>query len=433
MKKNDITDTEFIRRHDEILDKYKDDPQSLNYKVSVHDSTIKKTDSYTTLEKLIEKIITIKNKINREGLSTPIPPDPVEIPDKTTIAPQSEHPSSSKNFESGASKANGISIGDLENENKDILKLLAKEKSDRSKEASEAAKRISSLEVENRRLIKENEKVKGLEKEKNFLTNMLLRPSKSFATSIRLLSEEKFDLNIKAGSQEIAFLGIPKGNFIYGITEKEYEELLKLTRDIQFDNEITYNQNHTIRDYFLIGKYEVTNEQYQAIIKSHSYDSKDAKKPVVNLSYEDVQKFCSKLNNQHPDLIIDIPTEQEWEYAARGVDGKIYPWGNSFPSGYSTPAANITGAKLQDVGRYGDGKSLFSGAFDMIGNAYEMCKIDKTSYTFKSTTEQVTARGGSFKTKKTNSRTTSRYTLFGKRKRDDLGFRLVIRSKKLTP
>ena len=141
-------------------------------------------------------------------------------------------------------------------------------------------------------------------------------------------------------------------------------------------------------DAFLIGKYEVMNSQYHSFVKATGHrlpenccDPKynlwkgdlvppDVEKlPVVNVSWDDAVAFC-KWNDSR------LPTEAEWEKAARGTDGRTYPWGNEPPSGnranYSFDPVSVWEgpASLAKRNQYEFGKSPY-GALEMAGNVWE--------------------------------------------------------------
>lgn len=141
-------------------------------------------------------------------------------------------------------------------------------------------------------------------------------------------------------------------------------------------------------DAFMISKYEVTNAQYHAFVKATGHrppeNCCDARYtiwkgptmlpgveelPVINVSWDDAVAFCQWVGGR-------LPTEAEWEKAARGTDGRIYPWGNEPPSGnranYSfDPVSMWEGpASLARKDQYEFGRSPY-GVFEMAGNVWE--------------------------------------------------------------
>jgi formylglycine-generating enzyme required for sulfatase activity len=129
-------------------------------------------------------------------------------------------------------------------------------------------------------------------------------------------------------------------------------------------------------DAFYIDKYEVTVGQYapfqQAIGANSPVDWKtmnqrsNQKSPVSNVDWADAYGYCRWAGKR-------LPTEAEWEKAARGTDGRLYPWGNDPPTplhaNYGKTGSNSHGA-LVPVGALEDGKSPY-GIYDMAGNVWE--------------------------------------------------------------
>jgi serine/threonine protein kinase/formylglycine-generating enzyme required for sulfatase activity len=113
---------------------------------------------------------------------------------------------------------------------------------------------------------------------------------------------------------------------------------------------------------FFIDKYEVTIEAYQA-----GQNLSESKLPATGVTWIEADIYCRSLGKR-------LPTEEEWEFAARGADGRLYPWGNLF----ETDRANLTG-KLAPVGSYPGGDSPF-GVSDMSGNAMEWTGSDFKNY-----------------------------------------------------
>ncbi|MBI3336307.1 formylglycine-generating enzyme family protein [Candidatus Peregrinibacteria bacterium] len=174
---------------------------------------------------------------------------------------------------------------------------------------------------------------------------------------------------------------------------------------------------------FLIGKYEVTHEEYQVLIPEHQYPPEWARQPVTNLTEEEIQKFLEALSRVYPQLDIGLPTEKEWEYAAKGSGRNRYTWGSEFEKN----KANVGTQKLMEVGLFPQSES-WCGVSDLIGNVAEVCEIDTKTYTLK-TEHHLVARGGSYQSDARDSRTTFRHFLWTP-KRDDIGFRIVVRPKK---
>jgi formylglycine-generating enzyme required for sulfatase activity len=128
---------------------------------------------------------------------------------------------------------------------------------------------------------------------------------------------------------------------------------------------------HTVYlDTYEIGKYEVTNKQYYQCVKARMcsvpkngiYTSPEyLDHPVAVVSWYDANTFC-RWNKQNGHL----PTEAEWEKAARGTDGRTYPWGDAIDETY----ANYVAGGTTEVGHYPKGVSPY-GAYDMAGNVWE--------------------------------------------------------------
>ena len=136
---------------------------------------------------------------------------------------------------------------------------------------------------------------------------------------------------------------------------------------------------------FYIGKTEVTNEEYQAFIAQsghpappswvgRTFPAGSEKLPVTDVTWEDASAFAKWAGKR-------LPTEEEWEYAARGSNAdNLYPWGSKWLDG----AANVTkegdaAHQLSPVGQFASGASPF-GAFDMIGNVWEWTASDYKEY-----------------------------------------------------
>lgn len=113
---------------------------------------------------------------------------------------------------------------------------------------------------------------------------------------------------------------------------------------------------------FWIDKYEVTNGQFLEAgmqpVQSHGTQYADASLPVVGVSWFQAASYCRKTGKR-------LPSEAEWEKAARGVDGRLFPWGN-----FWDPDLANDGRGPRPVGSFPQGVSPY-GAHDMAGNVWE--------------------------------------------------------------
>lgn len=130
---------------------------------------------------------------------------------------------------------------------------------------------------------------------------------------------------------------------------------------------------------FYIGETEVTNAQYAEFVedtkhktpigwKSGKFPSGGASEPVVGVTWSDANEYCEWLSGKIG-ATVRLPSEAEWESAARGATGFIYPWGNEW-NNEAAESMEVKNGKIHPVKSFPKGRTA-SGIYDMVGNAYE--------------------------------------------------------------
>jgi len=168
---------------------------------------------------------------------------------------------------------------------------------------------------------------------------------------------------------------------------------------------------------YQISRTPITNEQWAVFLKTTGYKDwyleykpltpkGQEKHPVVYIEADNCLAFCEWSKTR-------LPTEAEWEKAARGTDGRKWPWGNQEPT-ISLANFNDNVGGTTPVGMYPQGASPY-GCLDMAGNVEEWCNSEFRAYPYKSgdgrENGQVceVTRGGSFVNYANSIRTTSRF------------------------
>jgi len=236
----------------------------------------------------------------------------------------------------------------------------------------------------------------------------------------------------KAGKKEMIL--IPAGQFIMGSNNPQinYNEISSHTVDI---------------DAYYIDKYEVTNIEYEFFILDGGYSKREywsaegwefiqhhkinrplglgrplfnePNQPVVGVTWYEADAYCRWAGKR-------LPTEAEWEKAARGASGFEYPWGNQMEFknvGYKISSGQRTYA----VGAYPGNCSPY-GVYDMAGNTWEWCAYE---YSPQGGDKKV-LRGGGWGSNSFQMRTTYRCVVKPDIQRFNVGFRCVRSSEKKT-
>ena len=190
---------------------------------------------------------------------------------------------------------------------------------------------------------------------------------------------------------------------------------------------------------FHIGKTEVTQELWEAVMGSNPSEFKGAKRPVEHVNWNDCQEFIRKLN-QKTGKQFRLPTEAEWEYAARGGNkSRHYKYSGSNTIGnvawYYENAKNVDSSS-PDYGTHTVATKQPNelGIYDMSGNVLEWCSgrygdyssSAQTNPTGSSSGSDRVSRGGSWNYNAWDCRVSSRGRLFPGDRNRNLGLRLAL-------
>ena len=171
----------------------------------------------------------------------------------------------------------------------------------------------------------------------------------------------------------------------------------------------------TLTKSYYMGKYEVTQEQWEAVMGKNPSSTMGARLPVMDVSWEDCQVFIKKLNGINKGKY-RLPTEAEWEYACRAGTSTAY----SFGAKITPKDANYDDSKLGKPVEVGSYKPNAFGLYDMHGNMWEWCEDWKADYPKEAVTdpkgpatgEDRVLRGGSFLYFGSIARSFNRYSYF---------------------
>jgi formylglycine-generating enzyme required for sulfatase activity len=236
----------------------------------------------------------------------------------------------------------------------------------------------------------------------------------------------------------IEFVRVPKGKFIMGSkddnTPASPDESPQRTVEIPYD--------------YGIARYPVTNDQFAKFVEATQHIHKWVRDweskldhPVVNVSWRDAMDYCEWLNEtlrgEISDLVVRLPTEAEWEKAARGdaERGNEWPWGDEFDE---TKCNSTEGGKrgTTRVGAYSPQGDSPYGAADMAGNVWEWCHSIYKPYPYRaddgrekeSGSDARVVRGGAWNGDRSYARCAFRCGYLPVDRYGYIGFRVVVSS-----
>lgn len=255
----------------------------------------------------------------------------------------------------------------------------------------------------------------------------------------------------------IGLVAVPPGPFVMGSREDD--------QDPEHD-EVGNPEKQSIDYLYWIARYPVTVAEITAFIIAGGYDSAEwwtesglvwhgeqdrqhpdewshqatfGNRPAVGVSWFEAMAYARWLDAQlrqrtghiPADYLVRLPTEAEWEKAARGPDGRRYPWGGEWEDGRANVAESI--GRPATVGGFPTGETP-SGIQDMSGNVWEWCLTEYRHYPYRpddgrnklEAGGRRALRGGSWLQDPHAARCASRLGLSPDRSRRDVGFRLVL-------
>ncbi|MFQ5811300.1 MAG: formylglycine-generating enzyme family protein [Armatimonadota bacterium] len=169
------------------------------------------------------------------------------------------------------------------------------------------------------------------------------------------------------GPAGIALVWVPGGTFLMGSTKEDFDWVADELGWIPDSYNVEKPAHQVELGGFWLGKTGVTVAQWRAVVGDVPPNNNLGEDhPVVRVSWQDCQEFCSKLG-------LSLPTEAQWEYAARGPERRQFPWGNEWDR-YKCCAngSPANSGRTAPVGSFPDGAS-WCGALDMAGNVWEWC------------------------------------------------------------
>ena len=252
------------------------------------------------------------------------------------------------------------------------------------------------------------------------LSGVLKTNASSSVASGTSLAGNTISIPVKDGIS-IDMVRVEAGTFTMGATAE---------MKVPDDDEKPTHQVTLTNDYY-IGKYEVTQALWQAVTGNNPSNYKGDNLPVENVSWNDCQEFISKLN-RITGKTFRLPTEAEWEYAARGgKKSRGYQYSGSNNLADVAWYEDNSGSKTHTIGSK---QANELGIYDMTGNVWEWCQDWYGKYSSSSQTNPTGATSGSYRVIRGGSwfnaarycRSSFRFNGTPVYRRIDLGLRLVL-------
>ena len=275
------------------------------------------------------------------------------------------------------------------------------------------------------------------------------RRQEETAKALGVKTEQEIDLG---GGVKLTLILIPAGEFLMGSGERPEDIARSYSR---FKAKATWFESeqpqHRVRitQPFWMGKYEVTQAQWVALMGANPSAYKGARRPVEDVSWNDIQDFLKKLNSRAGAARFALPTEAQWEYACRAGTATAFCFGNDFAAlqrygNYAEKSAKPDFPWKDMAGDDGFAETAPVGSFlpnawglhDMHGNVWEWCAdwFGKKYYGAAPSADPTgpaegkfrVLRGGSWDDNPMDCRSAYRQTGVSASRNLDCGFRVVV-------
>jgi len=238
------------------------------------------------------------------------------------------------------------------------------------------------------------------------MKSMVTKPLLSFPNEWRTLPQQLVAITPTEPSPATpsGMVLVPAGEFMFKVKGIEIEGSNDMGTDVQYPWEDAPRRFHEHRmqmKSFYMDKYPVTNNEFKTFLDASKYHPADdlnflldwkrgmypggwGNKPVTSVSQDDARAYAAWAGKR-------LPHEWEWQYAAQGNDGRLYPWGNEWRSdAVPKPDQSRTMRGPDDVDAHPSGASAF-GVMDLVGNVWQW-----TDEYLDEHTRGAIVRGGSY-------------------------------------